>query len=119
MKYNGVDLAPYMVKRIPKSAFVPTLGQQVTVTEPQTAYNFDNVTFGPGDVGVIGAVDVPAVRAPWDIEPYIDKVNGSLQWKKVYPRGKEPVFACIDFERDGVKYRTAAYYDQIKPIAEG
>ena len=99
-----------------KKAPIPVLHTQVTTTTARHAYYGEpgqsiEVVFKPGDVGTVEAIDVPAVRAPvlhtWDA--------AKKTWKKVYPQGRNPVFACIDFWRHDQKWRVNLYYDQIVP----
>ena len=99
-----------------KKAPIPVLHTQVTTTTARHAYYGEpgqpiEVVFKPGDVGTVEAIDVPAVRAPvlhtWDA--------AKKTWKKVYPQGRNPVFACIDFWRHDQKWRVNLYYDQIAP----
>ena len=90
----------------------PIVGMIVTTMHEQEAYETNQhggaVWFEPGDRGVVMDVDVPAVRAP-----RIFVVDNNGQATKIYPRGKNPVFACIDFVKDGQKHRCRLYYDDI------
>jgi hypothetical protein len=107
---------------MPKKKWVPRVGDKVTVKERQPAYNSPFSTtertvwiyLEPGEVGIIGAVDVPAVRAP------VDWKWRDGQWVKTYPRGRNPSFCCVDWIgvhpfRDGEteKHRTSCYLDEM------
>jgi hypothetical protein len=101
----------------------PTIGQRVTSTAPKEAYysNYGgnpSCFFVPGDIGVVAAVKVPAVRAPFELVPYTDPYNGSLQFKKTYPRGRNPTFNCVDFIKDGRMWRVHFYNDELTPAPE-
>ena len=75
------------------------VGETVTVTERQEAYYSgyagNPVCFlKPGETGVIGAVKVPKVRRT--------------------PGGD--YFCCIDFVKNGRRWRTGANYGEIKRV---
>jgi len=78
------------------------IGEQVTVTERQEAYDSRYVSTAPeiwiepGEVGIIAAVDVP----------------------KVYRTPGGPFFCCIDFEKGGKQHRAGVSYQFIKWIEE-
>lgn len=95
-------------------AYIPEVGQRVTVKEPKECYDFkfNGIIFQPGDEGVVVQTLVPAVRAPfvW---------VGTL---KHYPYGRNPVFALIDFDHykdTSRKQRIHAYYPEIIPVPDG
>jgi hypothetical protein len=74
----------------------PIKGKQVTTSESVEAYysNYGGLppcSFNPGDVGVISEVNVPCVR-------------------------KNGVFNCVDFEKNGQKWRVALTNSQLRPV---
>lgn len=87
----------------------PVIGQSVTSIVTREAFysgyaGLPDCSFEPGDVGVVGAVDVAAVHAP-------------IVWvgnKKTYPHGHNPVYACVDFEKYGQIWRVNLYYSEIR-----
>jgi hypothetical protein len=87
----------------------PTIGQKVTTIVARDAFYSEyagnpKCTFEPGDIGTVAVLDVPAVRPP-------------VVWigdKKTYPYGREPVYACVDFERYGQMWRVNLYYKDIR-----
>ena len=95
--------------RSPMRPHAPVKGEQVTCLRPIQAYYSGYAGnpicyFEPGDVGVIGAVDVPAVYHT--------------------PENPCDLFACVDFEKkeapqsgnNGAMWRCHMYYHQMIPL---
>lgn len=75
-------------------------GAIVTTTESVPAYYSGyGITpicnFEPGDIGVIAEVAVPCVRT----------ING-----------KSREFACVDYWKDGLKWRTSLFIEQMRKV---
>lgn len=76
------------------------VGIKVTCLNPEEAY-YSNYAgnpiccFMPGDIGIVGAIDVPYVMTK---------------------NGKDKFFVCVDFEKDGQKWRVGIDYDNLKEV---
>lgn len=96
-----------MQSRTPLKWRAPTLGATVTCLRPREAYYTGYAGnppcfFEPGDIGIVGAVDVPAVFHN--------------------PENRSDLFACVDFEKpeyptpgqhNTTRWRCSMYYHQM------
>ena len=102
---------PHSVLRSPLKPYAPNINGLVTTLRPIEAYGSHYggkpyCSFEPGDVGIIGAVDVPSVYHN--------------------PENPSDVFACVDFKRPTMPtpsgepksqmWRTSMYYHQMLPL---
>lgn len=79
------------------------VGDKVTCIERVDAYysNYGGnpeCWFEPGEVGVVGAVDVPCT---------------TYAYRK---RGGTASFVCVDFEKHGQTWRCALYYNNVRRL---
>lgn len=73
------------------------IGDKVTVKEREIAYSSRTVYLEPDETGIVGVIDVPYVY---------------------HVKGKSNSFVCVDFVKNGKKYRAGVGYKNLKKVKD-